>query len=286
MSDELSGQPVPLGSEGLVGRAKGILMSPKTEWQRIAGETTEPMKVLTSYVVPLALIGPIASLIGMQVFGINAVIVTFRPSLASSLTMAVTSFVLTIVGVFVLAFIANWLSPKFGGKEDFPAAFRWVAYAMTASWIGGIFGLIPSLAIIGLLFGLYSLYLLYLGSSPMMGVPQDKTLGYTVVTILAAIVLYVVVGMVTTAVAGTTGLMAGAVASDQLDQATINLGELGSVSVDGENSSVDLGELGKVEIDGDTATLTVDGQEVEMDMAEVQAAAEAAAAEAEARTAE
>lgn len=283
MDDDL---PVQSTSAGLVNRAKAILMQPRAEWPRIAGETAKPTKVLTSYVIPLALIGPVAGLIGMQVFGINAVIATIRPSFASSLTMAVTSFVLTIVGVFVLAFIANLLSPKFGGKDDFPAAFRWVAYAMTASWVGGIFGLVPALAIIGVLFGLYSLYLLYLGSSPMMGVPQDKTLGYTVVTILAAIVLYIVVGMVTGAIAGTTGLMAGAVASDQLDQATIDLGELGSVTVDGENSTVDLGELGRVEVDGDTATLTVDGQEVEMDMAEVQAAAEAAAAEAEARTTE
>jgi hypothetical protein len=277
MSDEL---PVQAGSADLVQRAKAILMQPLAEWPRIATETTEPTKVMTSYVVPLALIGPVAGLIGMQIFGINAVIMTIRPSITTSLTIAVTSFVMAIVGVFVLSFVANWLSPKFGGRDDFPAALRLVAYSMTAAWVGAIFGLIPALGLIGSLIGLYSFYLYYLGAEPVLGVPKDKTLGYTVVTVLVAIGVYLVVGLVTAAVTGSMGLAAGAVASEELDQATINLGELGSVTVDGENSTVDLGELGRVEVDGDTATLTVDGQEVEVNVEEAQATAEAAAARA------
>ncbi len=273
MSSEL---PVESGSGGLVARAKAILMKPRAEWPQIAGETTDPMKVLTTYVIPLALIGPIASLIGMQVFGINVLFTTVRPSLGFGITTAVTTFVMSLVSIFVLAFIANWLSPKFGGRDSFPSAFRWVAYAMTASWIGGIFGLFPALAIIGLLFSLYSLYLLYLGSGPMMGVPEDKTLGYTVVTIVAAIVLYIVVGMVTAAVAGTAGMTAGSLAgNDFAETTTVDLGELGSVTVDGDNQTVDLGDLGKVEINGDTATLTVDGQQTEVDEAALRAAAAA-----------
>lgn len=273
MADDL---PIQSGSAGLVARAKAMLILPKAEWPRVAAETTEPMKVLTGYVVPLALISPIASLIGMQVFGINVLFTTIRPDLGSSIGIAVTSFVMSIVGVFVLAFIANWLSPKFGGRDNFPAAFRLVAYAMTASWVGGIFGLIPALAIIGALFGLYSLYLLYLGTSPVMGVPEDKKLGYTLVTIVAAIVLYIVVGTVTAAITGTMGLAASAVTVDELSETRVDLGELGSVTVDGENQTVDLGELGRVEMNGDTATLTIDGQKVEVDRAALEAQAEAA----------
>ena len=279
MSDEL---PVQSTSAGLVGRAKSILMQPGTEWPRIAGETTEPMKVLTSYVIPLALIGPIAGLIGAQVFGINALIMTIRPSLTASLTTAVIAFVMAIVGVFLLSFVANWLAPKFGGRDNFPAAFRLVAYSMTASWVAAIFGLVPSLALIGSLIGLYSFYLYYLGAEPVMGVPKDKTLGYTVVTVLVAIGLYLVIGIVTAAVAGTTGLAAGAIAAEQVSETTVDLGELGTVTVDADNQTVDLGELGRVEINGDTATVTVDGQQVEVNVEEAQAAAEAAAAKAKA----
>jgi hypothetical protein len=277
MSDDL---PIQSNSPGLVERAKGILVQPKAEWPRVAAETTAPMKVLTGYVLPLAAIGPIAGLIGMQIFGVNVVFATVRPSLGFALTAAVTSYVLSVVGVFVLAFIANWLSPKFGGRDNFPSAFRLIAYAMTASWVGGIFGLVPTLTILVLLFGLYSLYLIYLGAGPVMGVPQDKTVGYTLTTVVAAIVLYIVVGVIRAAVTGTAGLAAGGVTPTELSETTIDMGELGTVTVDANNQTVDLGELGKVEIDGNTATVTVDGQTVEVLMDEVtaRATAEAAAA--------
>ena len=119
MSDELpTTPPVSPGSAGLVDRAKGILMQPKAEWQKVAGETTEPMKLLTTYVLPLALIGPIAAFIGSQLFGYGALGFSFKPSIATALTIAVTTFVMAIVGVFVLAFVANFISPKFGGRDN------------------------------------------------------------------------------------------------------------------------------------------------------------------------
>lgn len=274
MSDEVPAQP---GSGGLVPRAKAMLLKPREEWPRVAAETTEPVKLLTSYAIPLALIGPVAALIGMQIFGINVVFATVRPSLGFSITTAITTFVLSLVGLFVLAFIANILSPKFGGRDSFPAAFRWVTYAMTASWIGGIFGLIPALSIIGLLFSIYSLYVLYLGSGPVMGVPEGKTLTFTIVTIVAAIVLYLVAGVVTAAITGGAGLAGGGIAANDEVTTHVDLGDLGSVTVDGANQTVDLGELGRVEISGGTAKLTVDGQEIEVPIDE--AALRAAAGE-------
>lgn len=264
----MSELPVSSRSEGLVSRAKGVMLQPKAEWQQIAAETTEPMALLISYVLPLALIGPIASFIGSQLFGLGAGIFSIEIGLGAALGIAVTTFVMSIAGTFLLAFIANLISPQFGGKRDFAAAFRLVAYSYTAAWVGAIFGLVPALGALGILFGLYSLYLLYLGAAPVMGVPQDKTLGFTAVTVIAAIVCYLVLGMVTAAVAGSLFLAsAGTIASNDVDRAT-----------------VDLGEMGKVELNGDQATLTVDGQTVQMDMAEIQAAAERAAAEAEAQT--
>jgi hypothetical protein len=192
MSDEL---PVQSGSAGLVDRAKNILMQPKPEWTRIAGETAEPMKVFTTYALPLLLIGPIATFIGSQVFGTNAIIATYRPTIGFSLTIAITSIVLAVIQLFVIAFAANFLSKQFGGKESFSAAFRLVAYSMTAAWLAGIFGIVPMLAILSIV-GLYSFYLFYLGATPVMGVPEDKAVAYTVVTVLVVIVAYVVISVV------------------------------------------------------------------------------------------
>jgi len=52
-----------------------------------------------------------------------------------------------------------------------------------------------ALAILG---ALYSLYLLYLGLPKLMKCPQDKALGYTVVTVLCFIIAGIVIGAVST----------------------------------------------------------------------------------------
>jgi len=199
MDDKIS---TPPAHSGLVGRAKGILMQPKAEWPLVAAETTEPAKLLVSYVIPLAAIGPIAALIGSQLFGYNVIFATIRPSLGTAVGAALTSFVMSLISLFIVALVANFLSPKFGGRDSFPAAFRLVAYSMTAAWVAGIFNLVPTLAIVGTLIGFYSIYLFYVGAVPVMGVPQDKAASYTAVTVLAAIVVMLIVGAIAAAISG------------------------------------------------------------------------------------
>jgi hypothetical protein len=186
---------------GMVQRVKSILFTPAEEWPKIEAESTSIQDVLVRYVLPLAAIGPVAGFIGSQVFGYGAMGITYRPSFMSALGSAVMTYVLTVVGVFVLALIADALAPKFGGTSDRLRAFKLVAYSYTAAMIAGVFSLIPSLAFLGLL-GLYSIYLFYTGTAPLMKVPQDKGVAYTAVTMVAAIVIYLVVGAIAGALVG------------------------------------------------------------------------------------
>ncbi len=55
----------------LVARAKNILLQPKTEWPVIAGEQATTGSLYTGYIIPLAAIGPVASIIGWSVFGFS-----------------------------------------------------------------------------------------------------------------------------------------------------------------------------------------------------------------------
>lgn len=47
--------------------------------------------------------------------------------------------------------------------------------------------------------GLYGLYLLYLGLPVLMKSPQEKSLGYTVAAVVAALVILVVIGLISRA---------------------------------------------------------------------------------------
>jgi hypothetical protein len=216
----------------LVDRVKAIILKPNEEWPKIKAESDTQADILKSYVLPLAAIGPVASFIGGQVFGLGGPFISIKPSLMGGLTTAILTFVLSIVGVFVLAFIADALAPKFEGKSDKLAAFKLVAYSWTAAWLAGIFGLIPALGVFGLL-GLYSIYLLYTGSDVMMAIPETKRVAYTAVTIVIALVVNLVVGLIAGSIVALFGLGAAATsaisdASD--DDVTISIPGVGSVN--------------------------------------------------------
>jgi hypothetical protein len=187
--------------KGLIERVKDILMSPKTEWGVIDAEPATIGGIYTGYVMILAAIGPIAMLIGHQVFGIYG----FKPPLEYSIAWAVMTYVLALISVYINALIIDALAPTFGGTKDSLKAFKVAAYSGTAAWIAGIFGIIPMLGILAIV-GLYSLYLLYLGLPRLMRVSEDKALGYTIVVIVVWLILYFVclwlVGMLVLMIVG------------------------------------------------------------------------------------
>jgi hypothetical protein len=177
-------------------RVKRILLTPKEEWRVIDTEPATPASLYTGYIIPLAAIGPIAQAIGYSVFGVSLPFMgTYRTPIGSAIIGAVVTFALTLVGVFVLALVIDALAPTFNGTRNQIQALKVAAYASTASWLAGIFALVPGLRVLGIL-GLYSLYLLYLGLPVLMKSPAEKALGYTVVVIIAAIVLFMLVGLV------------------------------------------------------------------------------------------
>ncbi len=214
----------------IVERAKAMILSPKDEWPKILTEMQDQSDILRGYVLPLAAIGPVASLIGGQVFGYGAFGFSYRPSLVAALVTALLGFVLSVVAVFVLMLIADLLAPKFAGQSNRLNAFKLVAYSYTASWLAGIFGLIPSLGFFSLL-GLYSFYLLYTGATPMMKVPQDKAVGYTVVTVVCAIVLSILVAPITALVSGIFISPAMVTTSDG-GTGSVTIPGVGSIDVD------------------------------------------------------
>ncbi len=203
----MSDNPLSKGNVGsIVERAKAIIMNPKDEWPKIAAQSESQNDVLFKYALPLIALGPICGLIGSQLFGYGGMGYHFRPSLGYSISAALVSFVAGVVSLFIVTYIANFLAPKFGGKQDWLSAFRLVAYSMTAGWLAGIFSIVPMLGILAIL-GLYSIYLFYLGCAKMLGVNEDQAGGYTAVTIIVAIVVNVVLGMLAVSLTGGPGPM-------------------------------------------------------------------------------
>ncbi len=187
----------------LIERAKNVLLQPKIEWPVIDVERTSAQELFTKYILILAAIGPLASWIGMSVFGIELPFVgRIRTPLLSGILPTLMSYGLGLVGIFLLAKVINFLAPTFGGIKDSTQALKVAAYACTAAWIGGIFSLMPALAIFGLLAGFYSLYLLYTGLPIIMKSSPDRSLAYTVSVVFVGIVVGILLTAVFAAVGG------------------------------------------------------------------------------------
>jgi len=196
----------------IVERAKNIMLTPKTEWQAVAADPTPTPALITGYVLPLAGIAAIAGFISAAIIGTSmAMLGTYRMPMMWALGMMIYQLVMSVVSVFVIAFIIDVLAPTFGGQKNFNQAIKVAAYSYTAGWLGHVVAIIPFIGwILGFVIGLYGIYLLYLGLPRVMKNPEDKSIGYTVVVVIVAIV----VGFVIAAVAGvmTAGAGLGAAA--------------------------------------------------------------------------
>lgn len=188
-------------------RVMNILKTPKTEWPVIEAEATDVAKLYREYIAILAAIPAIGTFIGFSVIGFSAPFVgTIRIGFARGLAQAIVSYVLTLVGVYVSALVIDKLAPTFESKSDQMQALKLVAYASTPAWLAGVFNIIPALSVLGLLGGLYAIYLFYLGLPVLMKTPDAKVVPYMVVAAIVVIVVYVVIGVVAAALTGAAGV--------------------------------------------------------------------------------
>ena len=176
-------------------RAKNIIVSPKTEWDAIGNEEPNLQDILLKYVIPLALIPTIAIIIGYGLIGIYG----FH-SLDYGLAMALVQILNAIISVFLAAFVIDALASSFASQKNMGRAVQLVAYSMTPVWVGGIFNLVPAISWLGSLFGLYGLYLLFVGLSPQMKTPEDKKVPYIIVSIIVLIIVYFVIAAILSAI--------------------------------------------------------------------------------------
>lgn len=189
MSDNREGKTM-----NLVQRVKDILLAPQQTWPAIEAEAADTAGLYKNYVMILAAIPALAGFIGMSLFGFSMMGVTVRVPLVSGLAQMLTGYVLSLAMVFIVALITDALAPSFGGRKSQISALKLVAYGSTAGMVGGIFSLIPALSILGLVAGLYSIYLIYLGLPILMKCPAEKTLAYTAVIVVCALIAGMVVG--------------------------------------------------------------------------------------------
>jgi len=174
-------------------RVWNILVSPDREWQVIAGEKRTIRSLLGRYVIPLALIPAAASFIGYGLVGANGIL--FRMSGPYwGISMALNSFITSLSVYLIGTSLIDRLSRGFGGTSNRGRSAQLVAYSYTPAWIAGVFYALPGWQQ-GVVLGLYSVYLFYLGVPAIKAIPEDQRVAYTIVSAILLIIIRFLVGL-------------------------------------------------------------------------------------------
>ena len=184
-------------------RVANLLTKPADEWRVIASESATVEGLMRNYAAPLAAIPAIGIFIGYTIVGVSVPLLgTIRYGIVRGFVSACLAFVFALVGAWINAIVVEKLAPTFQSRGDTAQALKLVVYAMTPVWLAGILNLVPLLGILGIVAGLYAIYIFYLGLPVLMGTPADKVVPYMVVSALVIIVVSVVFGSIAAGIVG------------------------------------------------------------------------------------
>jgi hypothetical protein len=223
-----------------IARARAMLATPRTEWPVAAAEPASVGGLYTGYIVWIAALPAIAGFIKSSLIGTGFLGMVVRVPIGAGIGGMVLKYLLSLAVAYVVALIINALAGTFGGQKDMVQALKTVAYSWTAAWIAGIAVIIPWIGwLVAIAGAIYGIYLLYLGLPFTMKCPPEKAGGYTALTVVIAIVLSWIVGIIVAGVIGTAAYTGAAMTGAHLGSTS------GDVSVDPNSALGKLAAMGE-----------------------------------------
>ncbi len=190
----------------IINRVKFIILQPGDAWIQIKAEQTDIKSLFKDYIFYLALIPAIASFIGYGFIGFDMGFFGRSASIEWGATQAIQTFVSTIISILTVSWIITKLAPNYQCEVSMDESAKLVGYAYTPALVCGVFYLIPSLSVLGIIGGIYSLYLFYQGFGLITEVREEKKSTFFIVSLLVSIVAFIVIGIVIGSILGIIGL--------------------------------------------------------------------------------
>jgi len=171
----------------------GSLTRPRATWESYLGENPPWQRTALELTVPLIVAaivtGWLLSLIlgGYFYFGYGR----------GAVLGLILALVAAAISVSVLSFLVSILAGQFGGTSNFDRAFAGVSLAIVPGWIGAAASGIPILGgllqLAGTIIGLVFLYKII----PLaVQVPENKRALHFIVTIVLAVIVQMVIGLI------------------------------------------------------------------------------------------
>ncbi|MDX3774284.1 Yip1 family protein [Chromatiaceae bacterium AAb-1] len=185
----------------------GLYAHPKEEWHTI-DKRHESFRYSLIHILIVALIPSICAYYSAVHLGWSiGAGEPIRLTSDSALMLSVCMYAALIIGVFALAWLAQWMANTFGASPSYTQALELAAYTSTPLFMVGFAGLYPELwfvVAVGLVGLAYSVYLLYVGVPILMHIPEERGFIYASSVVTCGLVLLVCI-LAATAILWSTG---------------------------------------------------------------------------------
>jgi len=174
-------------------KIKNIILKPKEAWPKLKDEKTT-LGTLYTYAIILAAVPTAAKLIGINLIGSPMMEITYGTVSVSYFWSVVFSYILSLIGIKIISFIADALAPRFGSHRNMINATKAVVYSWIPYWIAGVLYLVPYLSLAVIFASFYSIYVFWIGLPVMMETPKDRATGYVIAVVVISTVVFFLMG--------------------------------------------------------------------------------------------
>jgi Yip1 domain len=162
-----------------------MVFAPREEWQAIAREQVSVDELLRRYILPLSLLAPMATVIGMKWFDASwdpdaGYLVPPQEIFAAGATTLFAS----IMSIFGLAGIFVLLAPIYGTSRSYRDALKVSTFGAVPVLLAGATLVLPVMAIVGLVGLCHSLYVFWLGAREVLHVNRAEQTEFIGVSLL------------------------------------------------------------------------------------------------------
>jgi hypothetical protein len=181
-----------------------LIFRPSQEWDAIASEKTTIDVLLRRYILPLSLLAPIATVIGMLEFDaswdpLHGYLVPSDQIFAAG----ATTFFASVATLFALAAIFVVLGPLYGSSRDYLAALKVSVYGAIPVLLAGATLVMPVMIIVAMVAWCHTVFLYWVGARRVLAVRAEHQTEF----IGISMVLLALVSVLSGAIASSIGLI-------------------------------------------------------------------------------
>ncbi len=170
----------------------GLYFNPRYQWRCIQQQHHSLLQSL-SHIGIFALIAPLCLALSFWFFGIEWAEKTQFIQPLQIITISGSLYISIIAAVLLLACFAQAMSRDYGNPVSLSVALDLSSFAVTPLLCTGFAWLFPELWFLLLVSGfglIYTIYLLYLGTSILLNITEERGLSFTSTLVTAGLVLF------------------------------------------------------------------------------------------------